>query len=185
MPQGGVLPAVNGHWQAKQGHRERLPEHDHRSGFVAGQGLGDEEGGGKHGGGRQHDQGIDPTRPAQLRPHHHQHTGKADERRHPSVGPHFLAQKPGGPQHDEDRPGEPQRRHVGQGGVGQCREPEHQAPRVHRAAPELALDILGHVGRRLTQHPGQHHQHAKGVAQKERLIHIEVQGDAANHRVER
>ena len=88
---------------------------------------------------------------------------------------HGLLEKQVGAQHDEDRAGEANGRHVSQRNVGQGRVPQQQCGSMHRPAHELPADILRPIrGKPSAQHQRHHHQQAAGVAQKLRLQGVEL-----------
>ena len=119
-----------------------------------------------------------------MRADHHQYASKTKQCGDPAVGVHFFAQKPGGTNHDEDRAGKADGRHIGQTDTRQCGKPEHQPQGMYRATPPLPLHVHRTVSRiALAQHQRQYHQGTRKVAQKLCLKGIERQGDAAHNRI--
>jgi hypothetical protein len=185
LPGVGRLPEPPGHGQAEQGDGQRLPEHDHLDLFVPRQRLGHQIRRSEDRAGCQHQQVVDTGTARELRPDHDHHAAKSDHGGQPALPAHGLSKEQVGAQHDEDRPGEPDGRGVGQRYVRQRREPQHQPGRVDGATGKLSTDPAGPVCR----HTGprdqrQHDDYRRQIAQKLRLHRVQLQTERAQQGVQ-
>ena len=117
---------------------------------------------------------------------HDQHAEKPDAGGEHAVHPHPLLEHQGSAEHDEDRAGEAKRRHVGQRDMRQRDEPQQQPRSMHHAAPELARQAIGAVGRETRAHDQREHdQHAAEIAQELGFERRDVLGQDAHGGVEK
>ena len=185
LPKRRRLPIHQSQWQAEQSHGDRLPHHNDARLFCSGEVLCNEERSRKHGRRSQHDQVVPTPFTRQVGNHHHQHACKANRCRDPAVFAHGFAQEPRSTQHDENRAGEANGRHVRQGDLGQCNEPQHQTNGVHAAAPKLPLHVIGHIGRQaLVPKQWQHDQEAAKIPEKLRFKRVHLHGKGPRNGVQ-
>ena len=180
-----VVPVKERERQAEQGHADRLPDHDHAGALMPCQALGQQKRGREDRCRRQHHEVVDAAATGHLRRQHDQHAGQADAGGEPALPTHRFLEEDVGADHDEDRSGEADRRHVGERDLGQRGEPQAEAEGVDRTARELAAELLRPVAAQAAaQHQRQHHDNAEQIAQELGLERIELLGEKAHQRVQ-